>query len=385
MTLYEQRKFVAPEFVFGIKARHRVGQYARNFGARRVLVVTDPGVAAAGWLEDVLAVLDAAGLASEVYQGVSPNPRDSEVRAGAEFYRSRACDVIVALGGGSAIDCAKGIGIMATNPNDILAYEGIDNIETPTSPLICIPTTAGTSADLSQFCIITDLIRRVKIAIVSKAAVPDVALVDPETTLTMAPYLTACTGIDALVHAMEAFVSTASSPVVDVHALAAARLIADNLLATIETPDSLVHREQMMLASLQAGLAFSNASLGAVHATSHSLGGFLDRPHGESNALMLEHVIRFNYPNAAERYDAFAGALGIDLGGLTGTRRRDALIDWVRQLRWNCGVREGLGARGVSRGDIDDLAGFAVRDPCIVTNPRRASRADVRVVYEEAL
>ena len=385
MPLYEQRKFVAPEFIFGQNARQRVGAYARNFGAKRILLVSDSGVAEAGWLDDVRATLDSAGLKSVVFQDVTPNPRDTEVRAGARFYQSHACDVIVAVGGGSVIDCAKGIGIMAANGSDILAFEGIDKIEVPTPPLICIPTTAGTSADVSQFCIIADLIRRVKIAIVSKAVVPDVALVDPETTVTMSPYLTACTGIDALVHAMEAFVSTANSPMVDVHALAAMRLIRDNLVAAIAAPDDLGRREQMMLASLHAGLAFSNASLGAVHATSHSLGGLLDRPHGESNALMLEHVIRFNYPNAAERYDMIAEILGVDLRGMETTRRRDALIDWVRQFRTTCGILDGLGSRGVHSGDIADLAQFAVRDPCIFTNPRRANLQDVQVIYEEAL
>lgn len=385
MPLYEQRKFVAPEFIFGLGARHRVGQYARNYGAKRVLVVTDPGVTAAGWLQDTLADLAGDGLEYEVFSQVTPNPRDSEVQAGAEFYRSRNCDVIVALGGGSVIDCAKGIGIVVSNQRNILEFEGVDRIERPPPPLICIPTTAGTSADVSQFCIITDLLRRVKIAIISKAAVPDVALVDAETTMTMDPYLTACTGIDALVHAMEAFVSTASSPVVDVHALSAVRLFRDNLLATIREPANLGHRENMMLASLHAGLAFSNASLGAVHATAHSLGGFLDRPHGESNALMLEHVIRFNYENAAERYDALAAALDIDLRGMTAHRRRDALIGWLRDLRLAAGVRDGLGARGVRTGDISDLARFAVLDPCIFTNPRRVNRADACVIYEEAL
>ncbi|HEX8961451.1 MAG TPA: alcohol dehydrogenase-like regulatory protein ErcA [Rhodocyclaceae bacterium] len=385
MSLYEQRKFVAPEFIFGLGARHRAGQYARNYGARRVLVVTDSGVVAAGWLPDVIKALEDAGLPFEVFRGVTPNPRDGEVRAGVEVYLARNCNVIVALGGGSVIDCAKGIGIMATNPGDILAYEGVDKIEHPAPPLICIPTTAGTSADVSQFCIINDLARRVKIAIISKAAVPDVALVDPETTRTMDTYLTACTGIDALVHAIEAFVSTASSPVVDVHAMAAARLIRDNLRATLENPEDLVRREQMMLASLHAGLAFSNASLGAVHATAHSLGGFLDRPHGESNALMLEHVIRFNYPHAAARYDAMAEALGVEMGGLRGDQRRDAFIAWVRDLRLTCGIDAGLEARGVRAADVSDLAHFAAHDPCIFTNPRRATQADIRVIYEEAL
>ncbi len=385
MALYELRKFVAPEFIFGVGARHRVGFYARNFRARRVLVVTDPGVAAAGWLEDVCNDLEEAGLPHTVYRGVTSNPRDHEVMTGAELYRQAGCDVIVAVGGGSVIDCAKGIGIVSSNQRHILDFEGVDNVEVPGPPLICIPTTAGTSADISQFAIITNPEARTKIAIISKSVVPDVALVDPETTMTMDVHLTACTGIDALVHAIEAFVSTASSPVIDVHALQAIRLIRQNLPDAIARPDDLQLREQMMLASLQAGLAFSNASLGAVHALAHSLGGFLDLPHGESNALLLEHVMRFNYGAAPERYEAIGAALGLDLRGMTESARRKAILADVVALRRAAGLKDTLGDKGVRSGDVPDLARFAVRDPCIVTNPRPVQLRDAQIIYEEAI
>ena len=379
MAHYEMRKFVAPEFIFGIGARHRVGFYALNMQARRVLVVTDPGVTAAGWLAELIENLDESGIPSVIFDAVTPNPKDTEVMAGAARYRDEGCDVIVALGGGSVIDCAKGIGIVSANGGSILDYEGVDRIPRPGPPLICIPTTAGTSADISQFAIINNTGKRYKIAIISKSVVPDVALVDPETTTTMSPYLTACTGLDALTHAIEAYVSTASSPVVDVHALAAIALINAHLPTAIADPRNTEARENMTLASLQAGLAFSNASLGAVHAMAHSLGGYLDMAHGESNALLLDHVIRFNFAAASDRYQRIGTMMGIQAA------TEQTLTAAVATLRERCGIRDGLAARGVTRGAIEDLAPHAERDACIFTNPRRASLADIKTLYAEAL
>ena len=379
MARYEMRKFVAPEFIFGIGARHRAAFYAQNMQARRALVVTDPGIIAAGWLDELNESLHESGVATVVFDVVTPNPKDHEVMAGARRYRDEGCDVIIAIGGGSVIDCAKGIGIVSANGGHILDYEGVDRIPRPGPPLICIPTTAGTSADISQFAIINNTDRRYKVAIISKSVVPDVALVDPETTTTMPPYLTACTGLDALTHAIEAYVSTASSPVVDVHALAAIRLIQENLTAAIDDPANTEARENMALASLQAGLAFSNASLGAVHAMAHSLGGYLDLPHGESNALLLDHVIRFNFSAARERYRNIAAIFG-----LAGADER-ALGAAIAALRERCGIAAGLATRGVTRGTIEELAPHAERDACLFTNPRRATLADLKTIYAEAL
>jgi alcohol dehydrogenase len=385
MPLYQMRKFVAPELIFGVGARHRAGFYAQHLQARRVLVVTDPGVIQAGWLQQLLVDLDECGLQWVVFSDITPNPKDHQVMVGSQVYRDQNCDVIVALGGGSVIDCAKGIGIVSANGGYILDFEGVDQIPAPGPPLICIPTTAGTAADISQFAIINNTEQRCKVSIISKSVVPDVALIDPETTLTMDPYLTACTGLDALTHAIEAYVSTASSPLVDVHALAAIELIRDNLLLTITDPVNLAARENLMLASLQAGLAFSNASLGAVHAMAHSLGGYLDLPHGESNALLLEHVLRFNYSVAEDRYQRIGQALGLNLAGLPAVSREKRITETLQTLRQSCGIRDGLIARGVTRSAIDDLAPPAVRDACLFTNPRRASLADIKTLYAEAL
>ena len=385
MALYDMRKFVAPEFIFGVGARHRVGYYARNMMARRVLIVSDDGVVNAGWLKDIQADLTEAGVDFVVFKGLSPNPKDHEVMAGAAVYARERCDVIVALGGGSAIDCAKAIGVVHTNGCSVLDFEGVDRIEVPGPPLICIPTTAGTSADISQFCIIVNTAERYKMAIISKTVVPDVALVDPETTLTMDPYLTACTGMDALTHAIEAYVSTASSPIVDVHALAAIRLLCGNIEQAVAAPADLAARENMLLGSLQAGLAFSNASLGAVHALAHSMGGFLDLPHGECNALLLEHVVRFNMTAAPARYRQIGEAMGIDTRGMSEAVVSAKITEFLASLRRRIGIVDGLAARGVRTADISELAFHAVKDACVVTNPRRVEHGDVKAIYGEAL
>ena len=383
--LDEIRKFVAPEFIFGADARLLAGRYARRLGGQRILLISDPGVQAAGWTEDVGSGLEQEGLAVTRFLGVSPNPRDTEVMEGAALFREAGCNLIVAVGGGSVMDCAKGVGIVAANGGSILAFEGVDQVPAPMAPLICIPTTGGTSADVSQFAIITDTQERVKIAIISKAVVPDVALIDPRTLLTMDAYLTACTGMDAMVHAIEAFVSNAHSPITDLHALEAIRLVSTHLRASTAAPADLELRTQIMLASLQAGLAFSNASLGSVHAMAHSLGGYMDLAHGECNALLLPHVMDFNFNTAPERYRRIGEAMGCDLRGLNEREGRSRILRHVLDLRRDCGIDDGLAARGVRLDDLPRLAGKAILDPCNATNPRPPSRDDLRALYAEAM
>lgn len=379
------RKFVAPEFVFGEGAISLVGRYATNFGAEKVFIVTDPGVVAAGWCGQVIDNLAEAQIESVVFSAVSANPRAEEVMAGSESFLSNRCHLIVAVGGGSPMDCAKGIGVVSANGGHILDYEGIDNVPAPGPPLICIPTTAGTSADVSQFSIINNLHEKVKIAIISKTVVPDVALIDPATTLSMDPFLTACTGIDALVHAVEAYVSTAHSPLFDLHALEAIRLIHGNLLQAIANPADIALREILMRASLEAGLAFSNASLGAVHAMAHSLGGYLDLPHGECNAILLDHVMAFNFSESAERFEKIAEKMGLDLRGMSVKQKRAAILGEIATLKKAAGISKTLGDRGARLSDVPQLANKALKDPCMVTNPLRPNQRDIEVIYEEAL
>jgi alcohol dehydrogenase class IV len=381
----ELRKFVAPEFIFGLDARRLVPRYARRLGGRRVLLVTDPGVTAAGWSGEVAELLVEAGFAVVAFQGVSPNPRDTEIMAGHRVFREAGCDILLAVGGGSVMDCAKGIGIVAANGGTILDYEGVDQVPSPMPPLICVPTTAGSSADVSQFAIINHSAEQVKIAIVSKAVVPDVALIDPCTLLTLDPERTAWTGLDALVHAIEAFCSNAHSPVTDLHALEAIRLLWGHLRACVAAPGDLALRIQVMQASLHAGLAFSNASLGTVHAMAHSLGGFRDLPHGECNALLLPHVLDFNFPAAPDRFRSIGAAMGFTPRDGTDAAFRCGFVAHVRAFSAACGVQPGLGQRGIRSADLFRLADKAILDPCNATNPRPPTRADLAALFTEAM
>lgn len=381
----ELRKFVIPEVVFGSGARKLCDRYAVNFGSSRPLIVTDPGVIATGLVDETVEALQASGLSPAVFSAISSNPRDLQAADGCAFYRERGCDVVIGLGGGSPMDCAKAIGILAGNGGSIADFEGIDNVRNPGPPLICIPTTAGTSADISQFAIISDTARMLKFAIISKTAVPDVALVDPDTTVSMDPYLTACTGVDALVHAIEACVSTAGSPLTDLHALEAVRVISANLATAVRNGKDEDARAAMMYASMEAGMAFSNASLGAVHAMAHSLGGLLDLPHGECNAILLNTVIERNYPHAREKFAAIGAALGIPAGAFNAGEGAAAVTNWVSRLLETVEVKPGLASRGVTREKIPALARNAAADPCAVTNPAPLDEAIIGELYERAL
>ncbi|MBU1004001.1 MAG: iron-containing alcohol dehydrogenase [Proteobacteria bacterium] len=384
------RKFIAPEVIYGQGSASVSGQYAHNLGLAHCLVVTDPGVLAAGWAELVVKSLSAEGIRTTVFSAVSPNPRDTEVREGVEVFLSSGCDGIVAVGGGSPMDCAKGIGIQATNNRDILEFEGVDQVEIPTPPLICIPTTAGSSADVSQFAIINDTTRKVKIAIISKSTVPDAALVDPLCTTTMDATLTAATGLDALTHAVEAYVSKVNSDTTDVFALNAIRLVRANLLAAIADPRDMAARDRMMLASMHAGFAFSNAILGAVHAMAHAMGGLLNSPHGDCNATLLPHVVRANFDAAELRYRTIAGVFVHGLStaeaqAAPANEIRDRLLEELMSFGRQAGISGGLSSMGMTKDDIPGLAGLALKDACMLTNPKPLTQAQIEAIYEQAL
>ncbi len=381
--LLNLRKFLAPEIVYGEGALGLAGRHAVNLGATKVLIVSDHGVARNGWTNKVEKSLEEFSLPFFTFLDVTPNPKDHEVMTGVDLYRRENCDLIIAVGGGSPMDCAKGIGAVATNSGHITDFEGVDEISNPAPPLIFIPTTAGTSADVSQFAIITDTTRQVKIAIVSKMAIPDIALVDPLTTISMSPELTAETGMDALCHSFEAFVSTAASPLTDMAAISAVRLVFANLYAAYCNPNDLGARKNMMMASLMAGLAFSNASLGLVHAMAHSLGGLKDFPHGECNALLLEKIVEYNYPVAAFKYDQLGECLGIVLDDLTVKQRADAISGKVASLRKQLGIVKRLSEMGLALEDLPRLAEFAHQDPCLATNPRETNPAVIAEIYRQ--
>lgn len=378
-------KFFVPEIVFGYGALSEAGFAARRLDARRVFVVTDPGIIEAGWLDELQGYLTDARLPHVVWHGVTPNPKDHEVAAGFEAYRASGADVIVGLGGGSVIDAGKAIAVLSSNGGSILDYEGVDRVTNAIPPLIMIPSTSGTGADLSQFCVITDTARRVKATLIGRALVPNISITDPRLLTTMPEGLNAATGLDALTHGIEAFVSKAANPLTDVHALTAIRLVSGNLLRTIDVPQDCGARIGMAQASLEAGLAFTNAILGATHAMSHQVGGFLDLPHGVLNGILLPHVMRFNAQACPERYVPIAAALGVPTERMPADDAALAAADKVRELADEVGVPKGLADLGVTLEDIPVLSTNTLGDACLTTNPRDPSVDEVSDIFRAAL
>ncbi len=381
----ELRKFLAPEIITGIDARLMIGRYLTHFASKKPMVVTDKNLVSLPWFLDIMDEINNTVFECIIYDNVSSNPRDHEVMEGAELFRAKKCDLIVAVGGGSPIDCAKGISIVTSNGGHILDYEGVDEINLPGPPLICIPTTSGASADVSQFAIICDTEALVKKAIISKKVVPDLALIDSVPLMTMDTYLTACCGMDALTHAIEAYVSNANSDLTNVHALAAIHLINQSIIDAIRPDRTLKTMHQMMMGSLHAGLAFSNASLGAVHAMAHSLGGLLDMPHGECNSILLEHVIRENFDSVSTQYIEIAKQMNIETEALSNAHIKENLLEHIRFLRRSLYISDYAYLTNLDTGIIEKLTDGALSDPCLVTNPKILTREEVKAIYGAVL
>lgn len=378
-------KFHAPEIVFGIDSMMEAAHAAVRLGALRPMLVTDPGLIEAGWVDEMVGHLADQGVQCRLWSALTPNPKDHEIAAGYELYAEQGCDVIVAVGGGSVIDAAKGVAILAANGGHILDYEGVDRAQMPIPPLVVVPSTSGTGADVSQFCIVTDTARNVKITILGRALVPDITVIDPRLLTTMPSWLNAATGLDALTHGIEAFVSLGHNQLTDHHALRSIQLVTENLVCTMERPTEMPARVLMAQAALEAGLAFTNAILGAAHAMSHQVGGLLDLPHGVINGILLPHVIRFNAEADPEPYAVIATCLGVADPGAPTAEAALALADRIDKLAIDVGVPRGLAQLGVSKENLPILAHNALHDACMSTNPRSADEAQMHALFLAAM
>ena len=356
----------------------------RNYGFRKALIVTDAGLAKAGVATLIAEKLALQDIDSVIFDGAKPNPSIANVEAGLKVLKQHQCDFIVSLGGGSPHDCAKGIALCATNGGHIRDYEGVDRSAKPQLPLVSINTTAGTASEMTRFCIITDEERHVKMAIVDRNVTPLLSVNDPELMVAMPKGLTAATGMDALTHAIEAYVSTAANPITDACAIKAMELISQNLRQAVSDGKNLTARENMAYAQFLAGMAFNNASLGFVHAMAHQLGGFYDLPHGVCNAVLLPHVQTFNASVCAARLTDVAHALGADVRGLSPEEGAQAAIAAIRTLAKDVEIPAGLRDLGAKLDDIPILATNALKDACGFTNPRKADQRQIEEIFRNA-
>lgn len=377
--------FVPTVSLMGEGSLAALNERVKMLGCKKPLLVADAGMTKLGYTARITELLKEAGIASAVYDGTVPNPTDHNVEAGAAIYQQAGCDMLISLGGGSAHDCCKGIGILVSNGGKIHDYEGLDQLTKVLPPYIAINTTAGTASEMTRFAIITNSSNHVKMAIVDWRVTPDVAINDPQLMVDMPPALTAATGMDALTHAIEAYVSTAATPITDACALQAIRLIGVYLRKAVARGDDMETRDRMAYAQYLAGMAFNNASLGYVHAMSHQLGGLYDLPHGVCNALLLPHVSRVNLMARTERFADIAEALGEVTEGLSKREAAYLAIDAIEELSLDVGIPQSLRELGVKEEDIPIMVSNAQKDVCSLTNPRKLTDAEVAEIYTAAL
>jgi alcohol dehydrogenase len=377
--------FIPPVNMMGAGCLVEAIQAIRGYGFRHALIVTDAGLSRAGVALKVAGLLAEQDIQSTIFDGAQPNPTVGNVEAGLALLSTKRCDCVISLGGGSPHDCAKGIALVAANGGHIGDYEGVDKSAKPQLPLIAINTTAGTASEMTRFCIITDESRHIKMAIVDRNVTPILSVNDPMLMLAKPAGLTAATGMDALTHAIEAYVSTAATPITDACALKAVTMIAANLRLVVNDGQDLHAREQMAYAQFLAGMAFNNASLGYVHAMAHQLGGFYNLPHGVCNAMLLPHVEAFNASVSATRLADIARAMGADVSELDAAAGAECCLAAIRQLAADVAIPVGLAQLGVRTEDIPMLAANALKDACGLTNPRPANQAEIEAIFRSAM
>ena len=357
----------------------------KSHGFKKALIVTDKVLNQIGVVTQVTVLLTERDIDSVVYDGTQPNPTIKNVDEGLALLKENQCDFVISLGGGSPHDCAKGIALLAANGGQIGDYEGVDRSAKAQLPVVAINTTAGTASEMTRFCIITDEERHIKMAIVDKNTTPLMSVNDPQLMLAKPASLTAATGMDALTHAIEAYVSIAATPITDAVAIKAIELIQQNLRTAVKEGQNLNAREQMAYAQFMAGMAFNNASLGYVHAMAHQLGGYYNLPHGVCNAVLLPHVQRYNAQVSAERLRDVAKAMGVNVENMTAEQGADAALKAIVALSKDVGIPSGLKELGVKEEDVALLADNALKDACGFTNPKQATHEEISQIFMAAM
>lgn len=372
---------------FGAGARKELPEVLQRMGLTKALVCTDKGLLKVGTAQMVTEVLDQAGFPYEIYSEIKPNPTVTNVKQGVAAFADAKADCIIAIGGGSSMDTAKGIGIVTNNPefSDIVSLEGVAPTKKKSVPIIALPTTAGTGAEVTINYVIIDEERQAKMVCVDPNDIPAVAIVDPELMYSLPKGLTAATGMDALTHAIEGYITKGAWVMSDMYELQAIKMIAENLPLAVEEPKNPVGREGMALAQYIAAQAFSNVGLGLVHGMAHPMGSLHDIPHGVANALLLPTIMEFNMPKCLEKYGVIAKTMGVNTDGMTVEQAAQAAVDAVKALSIRVGIPQTLTELGIKEEDIPALAAQAIADVCTPGNPRDVTEAEIVELYKKVL
>ena len=372
---------------FGAGARKELPEVLNRMGAKKALVCTDKGLLKVGTAQKVTEVLDQCGFPYEIFSEVKPNPTVTNVKDGIKAFADAKADCIIAIGGGSAMDTAKGIGIVTNNPefSDIVSLEGVAPTKKKSVPIIALPTTAGTGAEVTINYVIIDEERQAKMVCVDPNDIPAVAIVDAELMYSLPKSLTAATGMDALTHAIEGYITKGAWVMSDMYELQAIKMIAEFLPLAVEEPTNSKGREGMALAQYIAAQAFSNVGLGLVHGMAHPMGSLHDIPHGVANALLLPTIMEFNMPKCVEKFGVIAQTMGVDTTGMSAQEAAQAAVDAVKALSVRVGIPQSLTALGIKEEDIPALAAQAIADVCTPGNPRDVTEAEIVELYKKVL
>ena len=374
-------KFSFPTTIhFGAGARKLLAAHLHSLNLKRPLIVTDKGLAALPLIADVSADLMNAGLAPAVYGGIWGNPTGSQVMNGATAYKAHNADCVVGIGGGAALDVAKVVGLMATHPGDVMEYvwdhPNVRAIDQPLPHFVALPTTSGTGSEVGRSSVISEELSHVKRVIFSPLILAKVVFADPELTLGLPPHVTAATGMDALTHNVESYLSPAYHPLCDGIALEGTRIAAGALLNAVKEPRNLQARADMMMSSMMGAIAFQK-DLGAVHSCAHALGTVCDLHHGLANALMIDTVMAWNIEAVPKKFDELAHVCGLASGA--------DFVPWLKSLKRDIGIAQNLSAVGVKREHLPRMVEIATADMCHQTNPRPCLAADFERLFSDAL
>ncbi|MCF2657743.1 MAG: lactaldehyde reductase [Prevotella sp.] len=372
---------------FGAGSRKELPAVVERLGFKKALVVTDKGLVQFGVCKMVTDVMDAAGIAYDIYDEVVPNPTVTNVKNGVKAFAEAKADFLVAIGGGSSMDTAKGIGIVTNNPefSDVVSLEGVAPTKKKSVPIIAFPTTAGTAAETTINYVIIDEEKHKKMVCVDPNDIPCCSIIDAELMYSLPKGTTAATGLDALTHAIEGYITKAAWELSDMFEIEAIRLINKYLRLAVFDPQNPKGREGMALAQYVAGMAFSNVGLGVVHGMAHPMGSLHNIPHGVANALLLPTIMEFNAPVCREKYVEIAKAMGAYKEGMTQIEAAQAACDAVRALAVEVGIPQHLSEIGIYEKDIDALADQAIADVCTPGNPRKVTRDDIVALYKKVL
>ena len=380
-----RRIYLPPLSIVGPDSLKELEEELKSRGYNKALLVTDEMLVKIGLAANVEDVLKAAALDYVIYSEVKQNPNVDNVNDGLAILKENGCDCIITLGGGSPQDCGKAIGILATNGGNIEDYEGIHVSKKKSLPIIAINTTAGTASEITINYVITDEKRKVKMVMVDKNCLVDIAVNDPILMLNKPASLTAATGMDALTHAIEAYVTVGAFEWSDTLALKAIKLIGESLRDAVKDGSNVEARSKMAWGQFIAGQAFSNCGLGYVHSMAHQLGGIYDLPHGVCNAVLLPYVEEFNAPVCGDKFRDVAEALGTDTAGMNTEEANKAAIEAIKQLSKDVGIPAGLKELGVKEEDVELMAKNALLDVCKGGNPREVTLEDTIALYKAAL